>query len=181
MSPLDRLVRQSLLSYPLLFPSRWDVLLHLFLVIGNGYEWENGRLVSVMEREEFDEARARATFFRDLDELEDRTGTRPEDILRRARRQFQLDHIDDLVREDWVDVRPGGLSASMFLQVNTEYSHAFDVPDDVEESFRAGAIEVLMVVRQSMEYVGMRFGPQAVDIAAAAQGQLDRLRQMARR
>lgn len=32
-------------SFPTLFPDEWSALSHLFLCLGNGYEWENGELV----------------------------------------------------------------------------------------------------------------------------------------
>ncbi len=45
MTPNDT-IRELLLEYPSLFKSRGDVLHHLFCVIGNGYEWVDGELVS---------------------------------------------------------------------------------------------------------------------------------------
>lgn len=33
-------------NHPSLFQERWQCLNHLFCVIGNGYEWENGELVT---------------------------------------------------------------------------------------------------------------------------------------
>lgn len=37
-------------KYPSLFRRRWEVLNHLFCVIGNGFEWVNGELVEKGER-----------------------------------------------------------------------------------------------------------------------------------
>lgn len=36
---------------PMLFTERWQCLDHLFLVIGNGYEWSNGQLVYTSEED----------------------------------------------------------------------------------------------------------------------------------
>lgn len=172
MTPLDRLVRELLFRFPPIFRTRWDVLRHLFLVIGNGYEWVDGQLVAVVDREEFDEQQAREVFFRDLEGLEEIGGDPRGDRLRRARRQFQLDHIDDLVYED----SGLGLTALDMTQVSERSSHAFTVPPDVEESFRAGALEVLFVVRRAAEYMGARFGQRGVDLAAETQARIDALR-----
>lgn len=45
LSP-DELVSFLQNSYPGIFPTREDVLIHLFDVIGNGYDWEDGKLVA---------------------------------------------------------------------------------------------------------------------------------------
>lgn len=41
-------------SFPILFKDRWKVLDHLFLVIGNGYEWHDGELIDTQELYEYD-------------------------------------------------------------------------------------------------------------------------------
>lgn len=38
-------LRKSLLNFPMLFPNALTVYDHLFLVIGNGFEWKDGELV----------------------------------------------------------------------------------------------------------------------------------------
>ena len=40
-------LRRSLLTYPLILKNALDVYEQWFCVIGNGYEWENGELVSI--------------------------------------------------------------------------------------------------------------------------------------
>lgn len=42
---VDWIVEDCIAKYPGLFPSRTDVLHHLFVVLGCGYEWQDGRLV----------------------------------------------------------------------------------------------------------------------------------------
>lgn len=47
MSQVDEFVRTNILSYPLLYTNRTDVLHHALCVIGNGYRWsEEGTVVS---------------------------------------------------------------------------------------------------------------------------------------
>lgn len=51
MNP-DDTVRESLYYYPSIYKTRGDVLHHLFCVIGNGYEWLNGELVTASRGDE---------------------------------------------------------------------------------------------------------------------------------
>lgn len=44
MTP-EKTIKCCLIYYPNLFSNRADVLNHLFLTVGNGYEWVNGELV----------------------------------------------------------------------------------------------------------------------------------------
>jgi hypothetical protein len=166
-SPLDRTVREMLLEYPTLFATRWDALVHLYIVIGNGYEWRPGpdgaELADVCS-EPFDETRARARFFRDLDDADARraqwraefgTGLHGEDgdaRLARARRQFQLDHLDDLVHERRMNTGRLGLTMETMRQISLTYSAMFTVPDDAEPSFRSGAVEVLRELMPLLHY-----------------------------
>lgn len=43
---VNSVLRNSLMMYPSLYTNKFQVYEHLFLVIGNGYEWVNGALVS---------------------------------------------------------------------------------------------------------------------------------------
>lgn len=44
LKPLDRTVWLGMTNYPTLFERRLDVLHHLYLILGNGYDWHNGIL-----------------------------------------------------------------------------------------------------------------------------------------
>lgn len=170
LSKLDTLVRRSILRYPLIFPTRWHVLRHLYLVYGNGYEWSGGELVAVFD-EEKDEAQCVADFFTDLDALQEQfTGL--DDALRRRRRQFILDNLDLLVHEKRHDsgIRFGWEDVAA---VSLNYSAAFHVPDDAEESFRAGAVEVLRELASGLSYAHMQ--GQDGGLHAAASAELERL------
>lgn len=46
MANFETTVRTSILTFPGLHKNRSDVIQHLFFVVGNGYEWRNGELVS---------------------------------------------------------------------------------------------------------------------------------------
>lgn len=49
---LEKQIRQSLLLHPSIFPNRWAVLHHLFIVNGNGYEWQDGELIDPTDQPE---------------------------------------------------------------------------------------------------------------------------------
>lgn len=51
----EAVIRRGLWYYPTLFQNRTDVLAHLFLSYGNGYEWYDGELVAVMRDDREDE------------------------------------------------------------------------------------------------------------------------------
>jgi hypothetical protein len=44
---LEQTIQYCFDTYPTLFKERWQVLDQLFCVIGNGYEWKNGRLLYI--------------------------------------------------------------------------------------------------------------------------------------
>lgn len=44
MASIKTTIKQCMLRYPTLFSDQFDVMHHLFLVIGNGYQWVDGEL-----------------------------------------------------------------------------------------------------------------------------------------
>lgn len=161
MTELDDHIRRAMLRHPLIFDSRWAVLRHLYLVNGNGYEWENGRLVDVFDHLSpypGDKA-CRAAYFDDLDRLESQFASFPPvpeidrtDRLRRAKRQFVLDHLDDIALAD--DLGHERLSATDVAHLSPQYAHAYNVPEDAEESYREGAVYVLRQVAYTTQFMG---------------------------
>ncbi len=64
MDKVSQMIKEMMLSYPALFPSRMATLLHIFTVNGNGYDWnESGCVVPI-----FKEKRPKRMFYKDLDE-----------------------------------------------------------------------------------------------------------------
>jgi len=49
---VEETIRVALINYPGIFPNALSVYEHLFCVIGNGYEWFKGELVSLRENSE---------------------------------------------------------------------------------------------------------------------------------
>jgi hypothetical protein len=44
-------LKRCLLQYPSIFPNKWAVYHQWFIVNGNGYEWKNGQLISIDDKQ----------------------------------------------------------------------------------------------------------------------------------
>lgn len=51
MNKADLFVKKQIISYFLIYQTRWQVLFHLFLSSGNGYEWKEGEPTSIFDLE----------------------------------------------------------------------------------------------------------------------------------
>jgi hypothetical protein len=152
MTKLNQLIRKMMLSHPLIFPTRAATLSHLFCCNGNGLEWRDGILIGSVSEDQFDEDAARAAFFDDIDDRkdalidivghEDLRDTQVASLnIDRARRQFQLDHLDDLVLcNDNVGFPD---AHSLLAGYYRQGWCGMNIPDDAEESHRSGALEAL--------------------------------------
>tara|TARA_Y100000815_G_scaffold12587_1_gene11166 strand:+ start:51 stop:1016 length:966 start_codon:yes stop_codon:yes gene_type:complete len=179
MNELDQTIRKMMLSYPLIFPTRAAVLQQLFCCNGNGLEWEGGRLTGrgAMSAD-FDEEKAKSEFFSDIDkrqrDLKDIVGDEDYRATRdatqridRARRQFQLDNLDDLV----ISTDGEGFSDGHAL-LRGYYKPGWcgmNIPDDAENSFRDGAIEALSEALVKMRGAGLDGHPVVQEIESEYQ------------
>jgi hypothetical protein len=185
MNELDTLIRQQLLRWPGMVETRWDVLRHLYLVIGNGFDWVDGRLVEY-DIDSYDEDVARAEFFADIEEKEGHlantmTGRRlrnnlnAEVALLRAQRQVRLDHLDTIAVMGH-SYRPEQIGyADVRSMISPRYSKAFTVPEGAEESFRRGASEALRTVNAALWAFEGQW--KEVELRNAVLGQIKKLNQ----
>lgn len=167
LSPLDRLIRTALATYPTLYQTRWDVLSNLYLGYGHGYEWQDGALVQIFEDGRSDTP-DRAAFFADIDrrqagcEAEMATAS---DWLRahiarqmrglaaeRARRAFQFANLDLLVHEKRRSAHRSISARELSRSMSTTYSPIATLPEALEPSFRAGALELLDELIPALHY-----------------------------
>jgi len=129
---IDRMMR----LYPDLFPTELHCLDQLFLVIGNGYYWEDGQLVNrfertddevISERELFDQemAQSRAELVEALEKMND---------------QVMADRILSIMEELHAPAR------LCLYTICREYSKVFRVPDDVEPDWLAAAYKAIGMV-----------------------------------
>lgn len=136
---VERMIR----NYPALFVNRTQALRHLLCVPGNGYEWQDGQLVSVfVERERTDEEVQDSAEW--LDKFPDN------ESIRETRQRY----ADDNAR--WMDIRARAAELAVTpgpIVVPREgpYDPMIEprpLPDDATEEWRAVAEEYRATVRE---------------------------------
>lgn len=173
MNKLDKAIKKAMLTYPTVYPTRERFLSHAFLVIGNGYDWDNGVLVSYGDRspknrEEFvsdiveriTHATERSDNF--IKEFNDETGPYgkldDETLKKLTQREKERlsERLEDLKEElktryDMFDnikikaiTRATEYKNPGYYEMNIckPYAKICNMPDDIEESWLDGAIEI---------------------------------------
>jgi hypothetical protein len=93
LKPLPRLLLNSMLTYPSMYPDRLPVLGHIYFILGNGYDWRNGMLVENLALK----PRRYTMDYSDLDE------TIPDGLLQRLINQIALtDTLSITEREEQI-------------------------------------------------------------------------------
>lgn len=128
---LEQQITYMQACYPSLFGTRERALEHLFLVIGNGYEWHEGRLVGYG-----DDTPAPASLdewlARKLADRPDRRG--PRGVYSEDEERSLLLHMVETAKQPLTQTYP-----------LYEYARACCVPDDVQPDYLEGAAEALGV------------------------------------
>ncbi len=133
---LNHLIWDSLWHYPMLYNHAGHVLHHLYVVIGNGFDWHEGRLTTP-DRKNYDDNILEPPTTDEHMKL----GDPPHSALvvsfeidrlrRNANALFVRENVDLLVfdiEREWNKLYP-----------ICEYARVFTVPDDVQPDFLAGA------------------------------------------
>lgn len=173
MNKLDKAIKKAMLTYPTVYPTRERFLSHAFLVIGNGYDWLNGVLVSYGDsripknREEFaSDIIERITrvseksdnFIKELNnddfygKLDDETlkkvidreaeklSERLEDLKEELKTRYDMfDNIKKHVMTRATEYPDPGYYE---MNICKPYAKICNIPDDIEESWLDGAIEI---------------------------------------
>lgn len=137
-------------GYPSLFPYEWDALNHFLLVLGNGYDWVGGELVSGPEySSDPDEeirliqARHLAEAMRDLRDSRGPTRSWHEKEVRLARAPIEVQWAEEIASRREGGKRrllPNGDVPAMAYPCGKTYGAVNRIPADVTVSWR-GAIE----------------------------------------
>lgn len=164
---VDNYVKHALLKYPTLYKNRADVLCHVFAVIGNGLEWENGQLTGDgfysddVPTDEKVEAEFYSMRYDDLDEKNKKEFEHDclKDLylcyqinneyerMRRALTEKYIDHIAKDVRAA-VTTHFTSIKGHYIDRPCENYARLFTVPDDVNEDWGLAAIEFAKLWRQ---------------------------------
>jgi hypothetical protein len=188
MNKLDKAIKNAMLTYPTVYPTRERFLSHVFLVIGNGYDWNNGVLVSYGDirvfknREEFvsdidkrithaiEQSDKRIKEYNDesdpFDKLDEETlkkvtdreaerlAERLEDLQDELKTRYDMfDNIKKYVAAQATEYKNPGYYE---MNICKPYAKICNIPDDIEESWLDGAIEIaelLLPVNPNFEQI----------------------------
>ena len=129
-------VMLSLIQYPTMFKNVVSVYDHMFAVIGNGYQWVDGKLLPICEPipEEINWSKI-------IDDAKERiinkdSKTYPEwEIMQWL---YQIDHIDILMKtnihSEYFD---------SYYGLEEKFSCIFEIPDNVDDDYLEGASDYL--------------------------------------
>lgn len=135
---VEQTVRESIVSYPTLFKTGGDVLYFLFCVIGNGYEWVDGEVVT-----KFPEDSTPWTAEREQERFNNQHGDMDEFV-----RKILLPHLEATISEcqnvvDNVDVLWDDWTLTVdehfSFYPQTSYALLANVPEDVHEDWQVAA------------------------------------------
>jgi len=187
MNKLDKAIKQAMLTYPTVFPTRERFLSHVFLCIGNGYDWVNGVLVSdssgrvpknredfvsdIVERityateqsdkriKEYNESGPfgkldEETLKKVTDRETERLAERLEDLQDELVTRYDMfDNINKYVMTKATEYKNPGYYE---MNICKPYAKICNIPDDIEESWLNGAIEIaelLLPVNPNFEQI----------------------------
>lgn len=143
---LEDLIKFSIRNYPSVYKSRTSVIHHLYCVIGNGYEWEEGRLVGD------EEVLADSEVFLDEDKqlkdwkhVQSVTGVQKSSVanikawvgLTNVELKFIRDNVDLFALVDKLPHR---------IYPLCDYSRMAFIPDDVKPDYLLGALEAILLI-----------------------------------
>jgi hypothetical protein len=131
---LDQLVERMQRGYRTIFGTRDHCLNHLYIVIGNGYDWRKGRLEEIFRDPHKDAAPP--------DEESYIKWSSREWFNREAKHNphvESLEYYERLTREMVVECRTSKPS----IYPMSHYANALNVPDDVKEDYLMGAVHAL--------------------------------------
>lgn len=138
MPTVKQVVKHDMLTYPTIMPNPVSVLIHLFCVIGNGYEWVEGELtdshtdysvpvsMKYPDPREYDaDSPCAATF-------------KLQDAAEAVQMNFIASNIDAIVEADLNAVYFDQPSSSYLTKsICIKYAHGLHFPDDIKPDWAA--------------------------------------------
>lgn len=153
MATVKDTVLRMMTEYPSLFPTKSDCYNHLFIVIGNGYDWVDGELVDdsnyvdntfKLEEDEDEVVKEEADRYAKMGLPEDRLQAvidraRLDFRLNKMRIQFALDNIDLIMQDNVFFQKP--------YPYSTNYSRVNNYPDDIKADWKEAIDETWSALR----------------------------------
>lgn len=114
---------RSLCFYPILYKSKSEVLDHLFLSVGNGYEWKNGYLMNFANPDMFN-----VDYYikKGLRNLKDLPHIYKKNKYLMKYLKFNIENVEDIVNIYNYNI-------PLRNHIHEKYSAIMNVPDDVSE------------------------------------------------
>lgn len=140
MASFRQTMKHCLLSYPTIFPNPLNVCVHLFCVIGNGYQWHKGQLVDRYEGAKIPKRMKypKEDFSKDWSQKSIRqSGIKIQNEARLHQMRFIEKNIDAIVAADPVNVYFGSSRQGCFVTDNIclEYADGLQFPDDIKKDW----------------------------------------------
>ena len=169
-------LRKSLLNFPMLFPNALAVYDHLFLVVGNGFEWKDGELVHACEESERfnnmtvkdailallqedivddwrDETSAVRCFIKAYEPLDDITNyiaRHGEDVIKSVKSIFD---IDNRIKDFSIPTNRIFTNTEYKFYGLSKYSMLYTIPDDVKNDWLREAKRMVDILEENLDKV----------------------------
>lgn len=151
---VDATVERAIFNFPSLYANRTQVLHHLFIVIGNGYEWQNGALVNRDPQPDRSDEDVQWPYRDLVGELIAEGAIAAEDVseemrelLARQCAEHEARNVEFLRRRRnaaTLAQTPGPLAGHVYPPSGA-YAHAINYPDDIALDWEAARREILAV------------------------------------
>jgi len=146
---LDFRIWEMMIAYPSLFPTRFYAIHHLYLVLGNGYEWQDGRLVERVPDEKrkaiermLKDGKTEGEMRKAIQKMDDQLYGEMRAETRRVSEKLQA--LSKKYKVDLAD--PVDHPKSFQVYPVCDLSEIMNIPDDVRPDWLAGAEEALAIM-----------------------------------
>lgn len=168
---LKELIERSIKRYPRMYLSRTDVLEHLFVVNGNGYEWVGGELVDACEDlypegyipgdVQLKEMRKSMQLLMDKIVLALTKDGKP--LPKNIQRMMAKDKAEKEVKFNWRKTAERTVPMRNNPYPLCEYAKLVTLPPDIKPDYKAAAAEVTRMILSSKHRTSaMRFNKDYV-------------------
>ncbi len=166
MATVEETVRNSLLDYPTLFSNRTEIFHHLFCVIGNGYEWNDGELVNGYRMDDglVEEYEREPCSVKDeeeqMKEYNEQYSKDLYEFLEPALRiQIRKDNAKFEFHKDNIDLLVKIVGNIDWIYPMCEYSRLMNIPDDVKDDWLEAAEQMATYVVSFSDIPGEKNTP----------------------
>lgn len=145
---LEFAIKESILAYPCLFQIREQVLCHFFFVLGNGYDWWDGRLRETCEDEKHQVVEKMLIDGVPDEEIRAWVKAKDDDRVEKSLRDLQ-----DLCKKHGIAWEPPPLKVHpLRIYPLCNLSTIMNLPDHIRPDWLAGAEEAVSLIETTQSY-----------------------------